>query len=331
MTELNTWGKLDASNESSITVREGVQHKYGTTVLLLLNENCGGFCRYCFRKRLFLEGNEESTYDISTGLEYIRSHPEVNNVLLTGGDPLLLSTPRLERITRALRSIDHVRIIRFGSKLTAYNPFRFLYDPGLLRMFERYSWPDRRVYMMCHFDHPRELTREALMAIQMIQKAGVICVNQNPIVRGVSDNPDVMAELWNELSYIGVPQYYIFQGRPTSGNQPYEVPIVEAYFNIEQAKRKCSGLAKRVRYVMSHESGKIEVVGVDDRNIYLRYHRAKNIRDEQRFLVCQRDDHASWFDQLRPAKGFESRFFRIMQAPYYADLNEPDNFGAPSN
>jgi len=307
--ELVEWGQLDASREGKITVRKGVQHKYGSTVLLLVNEVCGAFCRYCFRKRLFMNGNDEVTYDITPGLEYIREHKEVNNVLLTGGDPMILQTPKLEKILAALREIDHVRIIRIGSKMPAFNPFRFINDDELMAVFRKYSTGDRRIYLMCHYDHPRELTPESREAIARVIDAGVICVNQNPIIRGISDDPEVMAELWNELSFMGVGQYYCFQGRPTAGNEPYEVPIVEAYRRIEQAKKKCSGLAKRIKYAMSHESGKIEIVGVDHRYIYLKYHRAKHARDEQRMIVCHRDDKAYWLDQLKPAEGYHNPYY----------------------
>ena len=317
--ELNEWGILDASNEEAITVEKGVQHKYGTTVLLLVNEVCGAYCRYCFRKRLFMNDNDEVTYDISGGLEYIRNHPEVSNVLLTGGDPMILQTPKLEKIFASLREIDHLKIIRIGSKMPAFNPFRFTNDPALMELFKKYSTPEKRIYMMCHYDHPRELTAESREAVAMLIDAGVICVNQNPIIRGISDDPDVMAELWNELSYMGVPQYYVFQGRPTEGNEPFEVPIVEAYQKIEKAKKKCSGLSKRLKYAMSHESGKIEIVGVDERHIYLKYHRAKSARDEQRMIVCHRDDKAYWLDQLKPIHGYHN--------DYYEQNGDVDQFG----
>jgi KamA family protein len=307
--ELKQWGILDASNEKAITVEKGVQHKYGTTVLLLVNEVCGAYCRYCFRKRLFMNDNDEVTYDIEPGLEYIRNHPEVNNVLLTGGDPMILQTPKLEKIFVGLREIPHVKIIRIGSKMPAFNPFRFINDPPLMDLFKQHSQADKRIYMMCHYDHPRELTPESREAIRLLIDAGVICVNQNPIIRGISDDPDVMSELWNELSYMGVRQYYVFQGRPTEGNEPFEVPIVEAYFKIEEAKKKCSGLAKGLKFSMSHESGKIEIVGVDEKHIYLKYHRAKETKDEQRFMVCHRDDNAYWLDQLKPVEGYENEFF----------------------
>lgn len=307
--ELNEWGQLDASRESTVTVRKGVQHKYGSTVLLLVNEVCASFCRYCFRKRLFMNDNDEVTYDIKPGLDYIRNHTEINNVLLTGGDPMILKTPKLEKILAALREIEHVRIIRIGSKMPAFNPFRFTNDDELMDMFKKYSLPDRRIYMMCHFDHPRELTEYSRMAIQRLLEAGVICLNQNPIIKGISDDPEVMSKLWDELSFMGVPQYYVFQCRPTAGNKPFTIPIVKAYHKIEEAKKNCSGLSKRLKYAMSHESGKIEIVGVDHSHIYLKYHRAKHKTDEQRFLVCHRDDSAHWLDDLKPVHGYRNDFY----------------------
>ncbi len=296
--ELAGSGAWDASNESAVTVQRGVQHKYGTTVLLLVNEVCDAYCRYCFRKRLFANDNDEASNDVSAGLEYIRNHPEVDNVLLSGGDPLLLSTRRLEGVVAALREIDHVRIIRIGSKTPAFNPMRISGDPQLLDMFRRHSHADRRMYLICHFDHPNELTPQSLEALRLVQEAGAICVNQCPIVRGVSDDPEVLGTMWNMLSYIGVPQYYIFQCRPTAGNDPFELPISEAYSIIEEAKTHCSGLAKRIKYVMSHASGKIEVVGMDEKFFYMKYHRAKHTDDEQRFFICHRDDNAKWLDDL---------------------------------
>lgn len=297
--ELTYWGDADPSNENSVTVRRGIQHKYSDTVLLLVTETCGGFCRYCFRKRIFSRNNHEINLNVEAGIDYIRDHPEVNNVLVTGGDPMMMSTASIEKLLKSLRDIEHVKIIRIGTKLPAFNPYRFLDDPELIATLNHYSLPDRRIYLMCHFDHPRELTDQAVEAVNLIRNAGVMCVNQNPVIRGVSDRPDVMAELWNKLSYIGVPQYYVFQNRPATGNRPFQVPIVEAYFAIEEAKKSCSGLGKRMRYVLSHESGKIEVLAVDDNYIYLKYHRAKRDEDSQRLVVCHRDNNAYWFDQLQ--------------------------------
>lgn len=299
--ELSDWGKLDASNEQAVTVEHGVQHKYPHTVLLLCNEVCGAYCRYCFRKRLFMDENDEVTNDISGGLRYIKEHPEVTNVLLTGGDPLLMSTRRLIQIFEALHEIEHVRIIRIGSKMPAFDPWRVLSDTALQEAFRKYSTPRRRIYLMAHFDHPRELTDAAIEGIDCCIKNGVICVNQCPLIKGVNDDAKVLSDLFRQLSWIGCPPYYLFQGRPTAGNEPFEVPIVRGWNLFQEALRFGSGLARRARYVMSHETGKVEILAVDDRHIYLRYHRAKDAANRGRFMIYKRNDDAYWLDQLEPA------------------------------
>jgi lysine 2,3-aminomutase len=299
--ELDDWGRLDPSNEAAHTVARGVQHKYTHTVLLLCNEVCGGYCRYCFRKRLFMDGNSEAARDLSEGVRYISEHPEVTNVLLTGGDPLLLATRRLAALLEALRAIPHVRIIRIGSKMPAFNPWRLLDDPDLLALLRKHSEPRRRIYLMAHFDHPRELTDPAVRAIDACINHGVICVNQCPLIRGVNDDPDVLSDLYRELSFIGCSPYYLFQGRPTAGNRPYQVPIVRGWDIFRETIRRGSGLARRPRFVMSHATGKIEIVGVDARYIYLRYHRSQNLAEQGRLLVYHRDDTAFWLDDLEPA------------------------------
>ena len=299
--ELKPWGRLDASNEKSNTPLKGVQHKYGQTVLLLCNEVCGAYCRYCFRKRLFMNDNDEVSLDVSEGIRYIREHPEVTNVLLTGGDPLILGTKRLKEILRQLREIEHVQIIRIGSKMPAFNPWRVLDDAELQETLRTYSTPQKRIYIMAHFDHPRELTEPAIQGIDALLRCGCIVVNQCPLLRGINDNAEVLAGMFRRLSFIGAPQYYLFQGRPTEGNLPYAIPIVEGFRLFDTAMRGLSGLAKRVRYCMSHESGKIEIAGVDERYIFTRFHRAKNEADEGRFMIYERDDNALWLDDLKPA------------------------------
>lgn len=301
--ELDDWGQLDASNEASVTVERGVQHKYRDTALLLCNEVCGAYCRYCFRKRLFMDENDEVSIDVSKGIEYIAQHPEISNVLLTGGDPLLMTTRRLRDIFAKIREIPHVGIIRIGTKMPAFNPWRVLDDPSLLEAISTYSTHEKRIYIMAHFDHPRELTEPAVAGIAALLRAGAIVVNQCPIIQGVNDDSRVLEKMFRKLSFIGAPQYYLFQGRPTEGNAPFEVPIVRGYSLIEEAKRKVSGLAKRARFAMSHELGKIEIVGVDKKHIYMRFHRAKDPANEGRFMVFHRDDEAYWLEHLKPVKG----------------------------
>ncbi|MEW6237493.1 MAG: KamA family radical SAM protein [Candidatus Omnitrophota bacterium] len=300
--ELDDWGELDASNEAAYTKARGIQHKYKDTVLFLCAETCGAYCRYCFRKRLFMEANGEVSLNVEEGLQYIAENPCITNVLLTGGDPLILSTRRLAYILESLRKIRHVQIIRIGSKMPAFNPWRILDDDELLDLFERVSWMDKRLYLMMHFDHPRELTQPAVAAIDRVLKRGVICCNQCPIVKGINDDPEALGELFRLLSFAGCPPYYVFQGRPTQGNHSFLVPIVRGFHIYQDAVRRNSGLASRTRFVMSHETGKIEIVGVDEKYIYLKRHRSPDREEVGRILLFHRDDEAVWFDQLQPVE-----------------------------
>jgi len=294
--ELEMWGDLDASDEKKYTKVHGLEHKYEHTAILLVNDVCGGYCRFCFRKRIFMNINDEIERDITEALKYIREHKELNNILLTGGDPLVLSTGRLEKIIGSIREIDHVTIIRIGSKMTAFNPYRILNDLSLLKMLERYSTPEKKIYLMAHYNHPRELTEESIKAIHMVQKAGVITVNQTPLIRGVNDSPEVLAELLDKLSFIGVPPYYVFQCRPTQGNRHLAVPVESAYEIHEQAKMMGSGLAKRSRMVMSHTLGKIEILGLTKDNIIFKFHRSAEPGEKARVIICRRNPEAYWYD-----------------------------------
>ena len=300
--ELDDWGQLDASNEEKYTKVKGLEHKYTSTALLLVNEVCAAYCRFCFRKRLFMNENEEVTKDVSDGLEYIREHPEVTNVLLTGGDPMIMSTSKLEPIIQKIREIDHVKIIRIGTKIPAFNPYRIINDPSLHEMIRTYSTDEKKIYIMAHFNHPNELTPVAVKGLNMLMQSGAIVVNQTPMIRGVNDDPEVLAELFNRLSFIGIPPYYVFLCRPTLGNQPFAIPVEEGYEIFEQARSFCSGLAKRARLVMSHETGKVEVVGMSDSQIFFKYNRAADIENDAKFLVFDSNPDAYWFDDYEEAQ-----------------------------
>lgn len=311
ISELDDFGELDASREEANYVAPGCQHKYADTALLLCNEVCSSYCRFCFRKRLFMNDNDEAALDITAGLKYIADHPQITNVLLSGGDPLLLSTRRLSNILSRIRAVDHVGIIRIGTKIPAFNPHRILNDPDLLDVLAEHSTKEKRIYMMVHFNVPGELTEKAVEALDLLKSAGTVVVNQTPLLRGINDKPEVLAELMRKLSFMGVAPYYFFQCRPTRGNKPYQLTIIEAHRALSHARKKVSGLAKRARLVMSHSSGKVEILGATRKHIYARYHRAKHEADAERFMIFHRDDTACWLDDLIPADRTvygESRF-----------------------
>ena len=251
-----------------------------------------------------MDENDEVSSDLSRAIAYIREHEEIDNVLLSGGDCLMLSTSKLEPVIRALREIPHINIIRIGTKMPAFNPHRIINDPDLAVMLGRYSDADRKIYIMLHFNHPRELTKEAVRAINMFQEAGLVVLNQTPLLRGINDDPEVLAELLNKLAYMGVQPYYLFQCRPTKGNRMYSLTIEEAIDCFEKAQSICSGLAGRARLVMSHASGKVEIVGKNSQQIFLRYHRSPDPDDTAGIIAVRRNPNAYWLDDLDPVEEF---------------------------
>jgi KamA family protein len=295
--ELREYGRWDASDEDTNYVVKGCQHKYSTTALLLVSEVCGAYCRYCFRKRLFRTDVKEAMADVSDGLDYIENHPEINNVLLTGGDPLTLATKKLRLIIERLRSMPHVKIIRLGSKMPVFNPMRIYEDKDLLQLLQENSTEENRIYLMAHINHPREITEEAKKCFKALHDAGVIVVNQTPVLKGINDDSSTLSELLDKLSWAGVTPYYFFVNRPVAGNDSFVLSLERVYKIVEKAKAKTSGLGKRVKLVMSHTSGKIEILAIDDGKAYLKYHQSRD-EDYGKFFVLDCPPNASWFDDL---------------------------------
>jgi lysine 2,3-aminomutase len=295
--ELQEYGRWDASDEETNYVVPGCQHKYKTTALLLVSEVCGAYCRFCFRKRLFRSDVKEAVTDVREGLEYIAQHPEINNVLLTGGDPFVLATHKLRLIIEKLRAIEHVKIIRIGSKMPVFNPMRIYEDHELLDLLRQNSTAEKRIYVMVHVNHPREITQEARKCFQALHDAGAILVNQTPILKGINDDPVVLAELLDQLSWAGVTPYYFFVNRPVAGNSAFVLTLEEVYRIVEEAKALTSGLGKRVKLCMSHTSGKIEILAIQDGKAYLKYHQSRD-GDYGKFMILDCPSHATWFDDL---------------------------------
>jgi L-lysine 2,3-aminomutase len=182
--------------------------------------------------------------------------------------------------------------------MPVFNPFRIIDDPELPKLLKEFSTPERRMYFMLHFCHPREITKEAIKAVDILLENGAILCNQNPLLKGVNDNPAVLAELYRRLSFIGVSPYYTFQVRPAVGNKPFAIPLVRAFNIVQEATKQISGTAKRAIFVMSHASGKIEICGVDDIYIYMRYHRSPDVQNTGKFFLVRRNDRGYWFDDF---------------------------------
>jgi lysine 2,3-aminomutase len=292
-------GSYDTSGEAENTEKRGLQHKYAETVLILATSRCATYCRHCFRKRLVGLETAEIIENFEDAASYIRHHKEVNNVLISGGDPLVLPNAIVEKFLSALSDISHLSFIRFGSRAPVTFPSRFN-DERLLETMAKYSQPGRRVYVVTQFNHPKEITSQSIKAVQNLIKSGVIVNNQTVLLREVNDDPGTLAELQNRLVGVGVNPYYVFQCRPVKRvKRCFQVPICRGIEIVEGAKARCNGHSKRFRYIMSHKTGKIEILGVLDDEIYFKYHQAKNRKNLGRIFKREVDEKAGWLDDLK--------------------------------
>jgi len=300
----------------------GLQHKYAETVLFFPagGQTCHAFCTYCFRWAQFV-GDRDLKFESSQVGElvaYLRAHPEVSDVLITGGDPLVMKTALLARYLEPLLEVETLTSIRIGSKSLAYWPARFVSDPDaaeLLSLFERVAASGKQLAFMAHSSHPRELsTPLAEEAIRQIRAAGAIIRTQAPLIRRVNDSAAVWAEKWRREVSLGMVPYYMFVERDTGPKQYFEVPLARAQQIFTGAYRQVSGLARTVRGPsMSAFPGKIRVVGVTEvdgeRVFALEFLQARNPDWVGRPFFAEYSPTATWLDQLKPAFGKEKFFF----------------------
>lgn len=290
-------GFKDTSGEFDNTVSEGIQHKYANTVLLLSTNICAMYCRHCFRKRLVGQSEDEVLKFTDKAIEYIKQHPEIDNVLISGGDSLLNSNKIIGRYLEGLTQIEHIKFIRFGSRTPVVFPQRIYGDSELLDMFKKYG-KTKTIYMVTQFNHPRELTADALKACDMLRQSGVPILNQSVLLKGVNDNPDTLTRLFNGLTANGISPYYLFQCRPVKGVKGlFAVPLPKACDIVDETRGRLSGVAKRFRFAMSHVKGKIEILGILDRNLLLlKQHQAKQNEDMNNIYNVKVDNNSYWLD-----------------------------------
>ena len=303
---------------------EGMQHKYDQTVLFFPapGQSCHAYCTYCFRWAQFV-GLDELKFASGQAkhlAHYVRHHPEVNSVLFTGGDPLVMKTRVLRRYIEPLLdpSLEHLISIRIGTKAPAYWPYRFVTDDDaddLLRLFERVRRSGRHIAVMAHFSHPRELeTPIAQTAIRRILATGAVVRCQAPLIRHVNDSASVWAELWKDQIRLGAVPYYMFVERNTGPKNYFEVPLARALTIFNDAYRQVSGLGRTVRGPsMSAKPGKVLVDGVSTilgRKVFvLKFLQARDPDWVGRPFYAEFDPEATWLDELRPAFGEEEFFF----------------------
>jgi lysine 2,3-aminomutase len=227
----------DPLNEEAHSPVPSITHRYPDRVLFLVTSQCSMYCRFCTRKRKVSDSSKINSKWIQGGIDYIAAHPEVRDVVLSGGDPLMVTDYVLERILSSLRAIPHVEIIRLGTKMPCVLPQRI--TPKLCRMLKKYH----PIYVNTHFNHPWECTPEAERACTMLADAGCPVGNQAVLMKGVNDNPDVMLELHRKLLKMRVRPYYIYQADLTKGTNHFRTPVRVGLEIMDKLRGHTSGLA----------------------------------------------------------------------------------------
>lgn len=308
----------------------GLQHKYRETVLFFpaRGQTCHAYCTFCFRWAQFV-GMDELKFQASEAddlVRYLAAHPEVTDLLITGGDPLVMRSRALKATIDTVLAADlpHLHTIRFGTKSVAYWPHRFVDDPDaddLLRVFESIVQSGRHVAVMGHYSHPRELsTPVAQAAVRRIRSTGAQVRMQSPLIRRVNDDPKAWAELWQAGVRLGAIPYYMFVERDTGPKGYFEVPLVRAWSIFADAYRRVSGLARTVRGPsMSAFPGKVLVDGVaevaGEKVLCMQFLQARDPSWVRRPFFAAYDESATWIDQLEPAFGEDEFFFETHGVP----------------
>lgn len=310
----------------------GMQHKYKETILFFPSQGqtCHAYCTFCFRWPQFV-GMDELKFasrEIEILVQYLKEHPEISDVLFTGGDPLIMKTRILAEYINTLKDADlpNLKTIRIGTKALSYWPYRFLTDDDaddLLKLFEDVTKKGIHLAFMAHFNHPVELSTDAVKkAIHLVRQTGAQIRTQSPILAHINDDPNVWAEMWQKQVSLGCIPYYMFVVRDTGAQHYFGISLVRAQQIFRDAYQKVSGLARTVRGPsMSTNPGKVQVLGTVDvgkkKAIVLRFLQGRNPKWVQRPFLAKYDEKAVWLDDLKPFSGkkffFEDELKRIQK------------------
>lgn len=302
----------------------GMQHKYRETVLFFPSkgQTCHAYCTFCFRWPQFV-GDPSLKFAMKEAdslVAYLREHPELTDVLFTGGDPMVMSAASwriyLEPLLAA--ELPNLATIRIGTKSLSYWPYRYTADKDadeILDLFRSITGRGIHLAVMAHFNHPRELSTPAVReAIERILETGAQIRTQSPLMKHINDESDAWAEMWQRQVSLGLIPYYMFVARDTGAHDYFSVPLVRAWEIYRNAYNQVSGIARTVRGPsMSATPGKVRVLGVSEvagqKVLGLNFIQARNPDWVQRPFFAEYDPEATWLDELRPAFGEEKFFF----------------------
>jgi KamA family protein len=302
----------------------GIQHKYRETVLFFPSQGqtCHAYCSFCFRWAQFVgdKALRMATNEAQGLHAYLRQHRCVTDLLVTGGDPMVMRTRHLEAYLEPLlhRDFDHVQTIRIGTKALTFWPYRFVSDAdsdALLALLESLVAAGKHVALMAHFNHWRELDTDICeRAVARIRATGAQIRTQGPLLAHINDDHDAWAEMWRRQVHLGIVPYYMFVERDTGAHHYFKVPLARAWEVYREAVQQVSGLARTARGPsMSAAPGKVEITGVatvgDEKVFVLRFLQARNPDWVNRPFFAKFDPEATWLDDLTPAFGEREFFF----------------------
>jgi len=313
---------------------DGMQHKYRESVLFFPSQGqtCHAYCSFCFRWPQFVGMSELkfASREVDRLIEYLQAHPQVSDVLFTGGDPLIMSARNLAQYIEPLlaANLTNLRRIRIGTKSLSFWPHRFLSDDDsedLLALFRKVSDSGKHLAFMAHFNHPRELEPEPVrQAILRVRQSGAEIRTQSPLLRHINDDPAVWIDLWNRQVDLGCIPYYMFLARDTGARDYFSVPLVRAWEIYREAYQRVSGLCRTVRGPsMSANPGKVQVLGVceimGEKILQLRFIQGRNPDWVHRPFFAKYDERATWLNELRPAFGEQRFFYQDELEQYYRE------------
>ena len=242
---------LDPLEEQAHSPVKNLIHNYRDRVAFCVTTECASYCRYCLRKRMVGDGTQAlDKEELQEAIDYLAGHPEIRDVLLTGGDPLSLNDAHLGWIISRLRSIPHIDIIRIGTRYPVLNPFRITDD--LCRLLSE----NHPVWLNTHFNHARELTGDARAALNKLSSAGVPLGNQTVLLKGINDDAETLRELFHKLITFRVRPYYLYHAQLIGGTRHFRTSIEKGMQLMEQLRGRLSGFAIPL-YVLDTPHGKI--------------------------------------------------------------------------
>lgn len=312
----------------------GMQHKYRETALFFPSQGqtCHAYCSFCFRWPQFV-GIDELKFAMREAdllVAYLQEHPEITDVLFTGGDPLIMKEKVFRGYIDTLLEADlpNLKTIRIGTKSLGYWPYKFVTDndaDDMLALFRKVNQSGKHLALMAHYSHPVELqTPIAQEAIRRVRETGTQIRTQSPILRHINDKPEIWAEMWKEQVNQGMVPYYMFVVRDTGARHHFDIPLEEAHEIFRGAYQQVSGIHRTVRGPsMSAGPGKVQILGTSEINgekvFVLRFIQGRNPDWAHRPFFAKYNPDAVWLDDLEPA--FADEFFFQKE---YDEINSSD-------